>query len=55
MAFLNTKLDTFWSSLINRFKFNEQIEVLDDLYETAPERMAYWDFTDFVNNYLAND
>lgn len=36
MAFLNTKLDSFWGSLINRFQLNEQIEVLDDLYETAP-------------------
>jgi hypothetical protein len=54
MAFLNKRLTTFWELLINKFKLNEQITLLDDLYENAPQKMAYWDFNHFVNNFLCH-
>ena len=29
--------------------------MLDDMYELAPEKMAYWDFQRFMNEYLCDD
>ena len=29
--------------------------MLEDMYELAPEKMAFWDFQRFLNNYLCND
>lgn len=55
MAFLNTQLDSFWSSLVSLFKFTDQIEMLDEMYETAPQKMAYWDFSFFVNKFLSEE
>lgn len=55
LAFLNKKLQSYWTLVINHFKFKEEVEMLDDMYELAPEKMAYWDFQRFVNEYLCND
>lgn len=55
MAFLNTKLDSFWKMILNRFKLTDQVQILEEMYETAPEKLAYWDFSYFVNDYLAEE
>lgn len=55
MAFLNTKLDIFWKMILNRFKLTDQVQILEEMYETAPEKLAYWDFSYFVNDYLAEE
>lgn len=36
MAFLNTKLDSFWKTLLKKFKLTDQVEILEEMYETAP-------------------
>lgn len=55
MAFLNHRLESFWHKLIERLKFSEEVEMLEDMYELAPEKLAYWDFTFFVNQYLVQE
>ena len=55
MAFLNVKLESFWNDLLKKVKYTDQIEMLEDLYELAPEKLAYWDFTFFVNQYLVQE
>ena len=55
MAFLNVKLDNFWKDLLKKIKYTDQVEMLEDLYELAPEKLAYWDFTFFVNQYLVQE
>lgn len=55
MAFLNIQLDNFWNRLVSAFKFTDQIEMLEEMYETAPQKMAYWDFSFFVNGFLAEE
>jgi hypothetical protein len=55
LAFVSQKLTFFWEKMINRFRFQEEREMLESMYEIAPQRLAYWDFHCFVNQYLVDE